>query len=267
MIIYLFDFKSNKMTELKIFSNIEIINIKGSSSVIVKDDGSISGVSGCNITQNGKTLTIAENENSCSFNGNSMNIMSNNSCMNIGSNNSCINVGSNSIIMHNNSVITNNFNSSGTMIINGIKIDTSRLKDIEVEDKKEDEKNYRLDSTCQIKSINVKGSGSLKFIHPSFTGDDINISVSGSGDVRLPNKSFVNININLIGSGDVKGDKTKTEHIIIKVKGSGDVKGFYVENSGSVKLLGSGDVKICAKNKNSIYKHKMGSGDIKISSY
>ena len=160
----------------------------------------------------------------------------------------------------------------GTMRINGRTIDLSRLDEIAEPSKTTKKKaasaqaalTYKLSPDCSIRTVIIKSSGCLEYIHPDWLGKICTVNISGSGDVSLPSCALDMLSVNIAGSGDVRGDDTDVICATINIAGSGDVVGFHIEDSGSVSIMGSGDVLIRADDRNSVACNQMGSGNIRI---
>jgi len=161
-----------------------------------------------------------------------------------------------------------NIGGSKYAVINGVKVDMSRLNEISVDERKNsdtDKKTYKLDLNCSISAVHIKGSMALSSIPVKFVNSDaFNVSIAGSGDVALPKKFFKFVNISVAGSGDVTGYGTQTQTGNITVAGSGDVKGLHFRDNGSVSVVGSGDVSITASNPDNISKNEIGSGSVRV---
>ena len=230
---------------MKVFNNIQKLIIKGGVNSTIKDDGEIIGA--LIVKQLENTLTIEGEKSGMSFNSVGMSF-----------NSGGISIGQNSCI------ISNHYNSN--LIINGVKIDTTKLNEIADKDNSDPEQKYMLSSTCSINSINIKGSINLKPIPLIFVNNEIfNVNKAGSGDVKLPeNKKFQSVIINIKGSGDVSGYDTETQIGVINIVGSGDVKGLHIRENGVISIIGSGDAYITADDYNTITTNKMGSGSIKV---
>ena len=215
----------------------------------------------------GNTLTVeGKNSSSVTF---SINYSNNSNITNTWGFNSWIsNIGGNIMQFNNNNCNIGTQGEGSIVTINGKRVDLNRLDEISVDEKEETaitDNIYSLDDSCIIKSVSIKGSGTLNPIPNKFISDVFSSSISGSGNIYLHSKHFKILNINIAGSGDVDGNnETCTDTVNINVAGSGDVSGIHVNTSGIASIAGSGDIRITSDNPSSILKNKMGSGRIKI---
>lgn len=226
------------------FENITEIVIEGSGNFSIDDDGTIHGAKFATESSRG-VLKLSGVSNTNVFVGNSFGVIGNV-------------FGSGNVISGNGSVSVG----GNTAIINGRRIDLSRLDEISTEE--EEEGTFSLGVSCKISNISVTGSANLGAVHQIWLHKRLNINVMGSGGVRVPNETFDHININVSGSGDVCGP-AKAKSATINVAGSGNVSNIHILQTGMVSVMGCGDVDVTANNPRNVITSKMGLGTIRVS--
>lgn len=232
-----------------IFDKVTRLEIKYGGSITIQEDGTITGVKSAKLRGQGLLLEGTGGQGGFTM---------------VNSGGGVVSFGGGSISQ---TIVGGGQGNNNMMMINGILIDTSRLKEIAVNPTEEQEtdpqETYML-TNARIETISLAGSATLNAIPFKFCADSLTANLSGSGDIFLPAKHFQSITINLSGSGDVTGDQTLADLVNISLVGSGDVRDVHIVKSGNISLVGSGDVRVSAENPKNVTQTKMGTGSIKV---
>lgn len=238
------------------FHDINSLVFNCGGQITIDEDGNINGAS--NVKQKGKTLYV-----SGMAGGGGVTTIIGQSVFNFQRGGGVIcNVGD--------SGSTYIFSGNDNPVINGIRIDSSRLSEIAVDDElsgpdNDEPKVFALGERCVINSITVSGSITFQPLPSKFCDEKLSIQVSGSGTVILTQSHhFAALIASVSGSGDICGNSTRVLSATINVSGSGDVNGFHIENSGIVNVSGRGDVHVTATNPSSVLRNKSGRGTIRV---
>ncbi len=237
----------NSTTET--FNDVTVLRCTGGGNISVQADGTIKGAERCD--QSGETLTIEgeRRDSSISISGGNITI-------------SGASAGGMTITSGGN---TSAGRRANTVRINGVLVDLNRLQDNAVEETASPPPTYKLDTSCKIRSLMVKGSADLTALPEQFVSKNaFNVNITGSGTAEMTPGSYQAVTINVQGSGDANCSGALTSVATINVMGSGDVRGLHVTESGSVSVMGSGDVRISADSRTNISKTTMGSGSIRV---
>lgn len=111
---------------------------------------------------------------------------------------------------------------------------------------------------CDEVSLNVSGSGSIRF--DGFSADEVDMGISGSGSVSIEGAGASFADISISGSGRVSAADFKVNKAEVGISGSGGCK-LWVEDALEARISGSGSVYI--KGDPNIDSRSSGSGKVR----